>query len=233
MDYATFKTTIAALAVDDETNADFVAILPAAIEYAELRIARDLDLASTVTSNLTFATTSNSPTVTLTRGVFVTIQSVNVLTPAGQSNPANASRNPLQPVSKDFIYFAYGSSASASVPKYFALVDDRTLLLGPWPNNVYTLEVVGTTRMTPLSSGNTTTFISLYLPDLMTMAAMVYISGWQRNYGRASDDPSQAQSFEGQYQTLLKSAAVEEARRKFMASGWTSMAPPVAASPTR
>jgi hypothetical protein len=143
------------------------------------------------------------------------------------------TRNPLQPVSKDFIYFAYGSLASNGIPKYYAMIDDCTLLLGPWPNNTYALELVGTQRPANLSASNTTTFISTYLPDLMTMAAMVYISGWQRNYGRQNDDPQQAMSFESNYQTLLKGAAVEEARRKFQASGWTSMSPPVAASPTR
>lgn len=233
MDYATFKTTIANLAVDDETNADFLAMLPNAIEYAELRISRDLDLMATVASNTSSTTTPNSPLVTFARGLFVTLQGVNVLTPAGQSNPASATRVPLLPVSKDFLYFTHGSGANAGVPRYYAMLDDHSFMVGPWPGSTYTVELVGTQRMTPLSTSNTATFISVYLPDLMTMAAMVYVSGWQRNYGRQSDDPAQAQSFESQYQTLLKGAGIEEARRKFQASGWSSMSPPAAASPTR
>lgn len=233
MNYASFVTTIAGLAVDDPTNADFLAMLPNAIEYAELRLSRDLDLISTVTPSTAFSTVANNNSVVFTRGLFVTLQGVNVLTPAGSTNPTTSTRVPLQPVSKDFLYFAHASASNAGVPKYYAMIDDHTLMLGPWPNNVYTLELVGTQRPTPLSATNTTSFISLYFPDIMTMAAMVYVSGWQRNYGRAADDPGQAQSFEGQYQTLLKSAQVEEARRKFQASGWTSMSPPMAASTTR
>jgi len=84
-----------------------------------------------------------------------------------------------------------------------------------------------------LSSTNTTTFISLYLPDLFLMASMIFVSGFQHNFGRQSDDPAMAQSYEGQYKTLLTGAMIEEARKKFQASAWSSMSPPVAASPTR
>jgi len=62
---------------------------------------------------------------------------------------------------------------------------------------------------------------------------MVYISAYQRNFGRESDDPAMAQSYEGQYQALKQKAIEEEFRKKFAASAWTSMSSPVAATPTR
>jgi hypothetical protein len=65
------------------------------------------------------------------------------------------------------------------------------------------------------------------------MASMIFVSGYQRNFGRASDDPAMAQSYEAQYQTLLKGATVEEARKKFESSGWTSQSPAVVSSPSR
>lgn len=77
------------------------------------------------------------------------------------------------------------------------------------------------------------TFISEYLPDLLIMASMVYISAYQRNFGRQSDDPQMAQSYENQYQLLLRSAGVEEARKKFEAGGWSSQSPSSVATPTR
>jgi hypothetical protein len=84
-----------------------------------------------------------------------------------------------------------------------------------------------------LSATNTTTFISNYLPDVFIMASMIYVSGYQRNFGRANDDPQMAVSYESQYQALLKSALVEEARKKFDASGWSSQSPSPVATPTR
>jgi hypothetical protein len=67
----------------------------------------------------------------------------------------------------------------------------------------------------------------------MIMASMVYVSAYQRNFGRQSDDPAMAVSYEAQYQTLLRGAAVEEARKKFEGSGWTSQSPSPTATPTR
>jgi hypothetical protein len=62
---------------------------------------------------------------------------------------------------------------------------------------------------------------------------MIYISAYQRNFGRANDDPQMAMTYESQYQALLKSAVVEEARKEFQASGWSSKSPAVAATPSR
>ena len=42
--YATFTTELALLAVVSPTNAQFLSNLPSAINYAELRIYRDIDL---------------------------------------------------------------------------------------------------------------------------------------------------------------------------------------------
>jgi hypothetical protein len=68
----------------------------------------------------------------------------------------------------------------------------------------------------------------------MIMASMIYISAFQRNFvSAASNDPQMPVNYETQYQTLLKGAMVEEARKKFQSSGWTSMSPAPVASPTR
>jgi len=62
---------------------------------------------------------------------------------------------------------------------------------------------------------------------------VIYISAYQRNFGRQSDDPQMAQSYESQYGMLLKSAMVEEARKKYEGAAWSSQAPAPVASPTR
>jgi hypothetical protein len=143
------------------------------------------------------------------------------------------TRNPLLPVTKEFLDNVWGASTNSALPKYFALLNDTTIIFGPWPNAIYPLEIIGTIRPDSLSSTNTTTFISLYLPDLFIMASMVFISAYQRNFGRQSDDPQMAMSYEAQYQTLLKGAMVEEYRKKFESVGWTSMSPSPVAAPTR
>jgi hypothetical protein len=231
--YATYKTALATLSVVPETDPNWLAVLPDAIDYAELRIYRDLDLLSTVQTLTSYATTANVSRVQLPSGTFVTLQNVNVISPAGTTVPDNGTRNPVLPVSKEYIQYSWPSSTNAGIPQYFAMIDERTFSLGPWPNAAYTLEIVGTYRPDALSSSNTTTFISQYLPDLFLMASMIFVSGYQRNFGRQSDDPAMSQSYESQYQALLRGATVEEYRKKFAASGWTSISPSPVATPGR
>lgn len=231
--YTTYKTALATLAVVPETDPNFLAMLPNAIDYAELRIYRDLDLLSTVLTNSSYATTANASTVQLPTGLLVTLQNVNVITPAGTLTADQGTRVPLLPVSKEYIQYSWPSSTNAGVPQFFAMIDERTFSLGPWPDAAYNLEIIGTYRPDALSASNTTTFISQYLPDIFLMASMIFISGYQRNFGRQSDDPAMAQSYESQYQALLKGATVEEYRKKFAASAWTSISPSPVATPSR
>lgn len=231
--YATYKTALATLSVVPETDTNWLAILPSAIDYAELRIYRDLDLLSTVSANTSYSTAINASKVTLPQGTFVTIQNINIITPSGTANPDAGTRVPLLPVSKEYIQYAWPSASSAGVPQYFAMQDDHSFSLGPWPNATYTLEIIGTIRPPSLSSVNVTTFISQYLPDLFLMASMIFVSGYQRNFGRQSDDPQMAQSYESQYMALLKGATIEEYRKKFAASAWTSNSPSPVATPGR
>ncbi len=151
------------------------------------------------------------------------------------NNPDLCARVPLLPATKEFLDAVYGSSftANRAAPKYFVPFNDTLFFVGPVPDQAYPVEVVGTYRPNSLSAANTSTFISLYLPDIFIMASMIYISAYQRNFGRQSDDPAMAQSYESQYKALLQSAIVEEARKKFDAAGWSSQSPATIATPTR
>lgn len=231
--YATYKTQIATMAVVAEDDAAFVAILPQMITYAENRICRDLDFLFTSTAVTGYTVAGGTRTITVPAGTFVVSEQVNIITPAGQSNPNAGTRNPCLPVTKEFLDQIYGSTSSSGLPRYFAPFNDNLFYVGPFADQTYYTEIVGTYRPESLSATNTETFISLYLPDLMIMASMVYVSAYQRNFGRQSDDPQMAVSYESQYQTLLGGAATEEARKKFEASGWTSQSPSPVATPSR
>jgi len=233
-----YITQIATMAVVPETNAEFLTILPQMIAYAELRMYRDLDFLFTSGSSTAYSLTAGSrvlnvPASTFPDGTLVVPEQINVITPAGTSNPDLGTRVPLLPTTKEFLDAVYGSSSTTGVPQYWVPFDNYTFLVGPYPDASYTVELVGTYRPASLSSTNLTTFISLNLPDIMIMASMVYISAYQRNFGRASDDPQMAITYESQYQALLKGAAAEEARKKFEASGWSSQSASPFATPTR
>jgi len=233
--YASYVQQIATMAVVPVTDTNFTIIIPSMIDYAELRMQRDLDFLSTQISTTAYTFTGGSNTLTIPTSQFIVPQTFEVIDNSGNSTP-------LLPVGKEFIQNVYGSGSTQGLPQYFAVYGGDTnttgntsqnLIVGPTPNNSYAVRLTGTVRSAPLSATNTTTFISTYLPDLFIMASMIYISAFQRNFGRLNDDPSMAQTYESQYQTLKTSALVEENRKKFEAAAWTSYSPAPVASPTR
>lgn len=226
--YNTYVTQIATMAVVPVNDPNFQTIIPSMIDYAELRMQRDLDFLNTSGTG-TYTGIVGSYNLNLTPGYpFVVIENVGV------TDPATNYVMQLTPVTKEWIYAVYPQGSTQGLPQYFAPFNDNLMFVAPIPDQAYTFNVVGTQRFPTLSSTNTTTFISEYLPDVFIMASMVYISAYQRNFtSAASNDPQMAVTYESQYQTLLKGAMVEEARKKFEASGWTSQGPAVVATATR
>jgi len=234
--YSQYVTELANLAVVETTDTNFVTNLPQCITYAENRIYRDLDLLSTVSAVPGFSCAVGSRQISWPMSQFVTLQEINVITPVGVSDPNAGSRVTLLPVTKFWLDTVYPSPTVIGVPAYMAMLNQNTALIGPWPDQNYAAEIVGTVRPDSLSSSNQTTFISLYLPDLFLAASMVFISGYQRDFALSTSQPNDPQmpvNWESQYEKLKAAALVEEYRKKFEAGGWTSMSPAVAATPTR
>lgn len=231
--YASYQTLMATLAVTSVTDPNFVSILASMIDNAELRICQDLDLISNQVIDLTFACVANHRNLGLPSDLFVTLENITVLTPAGTVDPAAGTRNPCTLVSKEVMDVLYPSVVGAGVPNKVAIVGQFVLMFGPWPNLNYSLEITGTQRPLTLSASNTNTFISRNLPHLLIAASMVYISAYQRNFGRMSDDPQMAVSWENYYMKMLGSSDIEEARKKWEGPAWTPKSPAKVASPTR
>jgi hypothetical protein len=223
----------------------FNSIVPQMLNYSEARIQRDLDFLQSQTSN-TYTLIPGNPVFSIPIDDFLTIQTLEVTQTAGSTL---VNTTPLLPVSKEFIQNCYSGVASAGTPQYFAPVGDsfgnggdisNNILLGPVPNYSYTLRVFGTIRMPSLAKYATAgpadtsyTYISEWLPDMLVMASMIYISAFQRNFSATSDDTQMSMSYEKQYQALRLGAIAEENRRKGQASGWSGYSTPTAATPTR
>lgn len=237
MNFTDYQTQIATMAVVPVTDSNFQIILPQMLNYAELRIQRDLDFLSTVVSNSNYSLTAGNQYLNIADGDFVTLQSISL--------SSTTPHVPLLPTTKEFLQFVYPTGTTLAQPIYFAMqggdlatVGNTSIVVrvGPAPDQTYTLIITGTMRQPTLyqpSTPTNTTFISNYLPDLLIMASMIYISAYQRNFGRINDDPAMAQTYESQYQALLKSAIVEEARKKFQSGAWSSMSPAIVSTPTR
>ncbi len=217
-------------------EASFNTALTSALNYAELRIQRDLDLLPSLTNN-NYSIMSGSNQISIPVSDFVTIQTLSI---AG---------TPLSPVSKEFLQNVYGTSGLTGQPAYFAMIGgdnaggntSNNIMFGPYADANYAISAFGTVRLPSLSIYATqaqadlgTTFISTWLGDLLTQASLIVIAQFQRNFGPSmGNDEQMPGAYEVQYQTLLRGAGVEEARKRFAAGAWSSMGQTPVATPGR
>lgn len=248
-DYITQLGLMAIEAVETVTgivqgvSPEFNTLIPQALNFAELRIQRDCQLLPLQTSN-DYALTSGSNIFSIPVSDFVTVQTlwVNV----------NGSLMPLTPTSKEWLQNVFPGMGVQGPPEYFAMVGgdlatagltSTNILLGPVPDDNYPATIFGMIRMPSLYQFSDSavdartglTFISQWLPDLLLAASMIWLTGYQRDFGAMGqvDEAGMGVSWEAVYQGLLKGAQVEEGLKRFQGSAWTSMGVPVAATPTR
>ena len=234
INYTTYVSQLSNLMVETSTGANFTTFLPGCIDYAEQRMYRELDLLVTRdVDNTTFLSSGNRHvTLSSATGTFVVVEQISVITPV-TAGTSNGTRNPLTPITKEYLDFAWPNSSNTGVPLYFAPVDGTIFAVGPAPDAGYLLEVTGTQRPAPLSASNSSTFLTLNLPDVFIAASMVFATAYQRDFGAMVDDPQRAASWENQYKTLMMSANIEELRKRFMGPAWQSMTPSPVATPPR
>lgn len=221
--YATWLTTVANLLVVDETDADFLQYAPSAIDYAEQRMYRELDLLATFVASDAGSTVAGTRTFTLPTGTIV-VNSINVITPAATA-PDSGVRNPLVPVTREYLDAVYGSNATGlrGLPINFAMLTNASIAFGPWPDAAYHVEVSRTFRPDPLSASNTSTILTTYAPDAFLSATMInLLSGFQRDGTATSDAPQDTASWAATYKEQMASLVVEDFRMKFLATSATS-----------
>lgn len=214
--------TIAVIPLDN-TDQNFQNIFPRAIEYAELRIYREMDFLTT-NSSATLLLTANSRNATMP-GSILMLEAINVVTPSTQVNPEAGTRVPLQRVSLDFLNAVWPSAATTGVPQFFALLTDTFVRLAPTPGAAYTAEFIGVVRPAALSPSNVTTYLTTNLPDLFLAALKVFIYNYQRDFEAAA-------AAEADYQTLSGSVKEEALRQKSQDPQWSPYSPsPIANTP--
>ena len=229
--YTQYVANLANTLVVPSTDPNYTQELPNIIDDAEQRCYRELDLLTTIIRDQTGALTANSRNFTFPQHMVVS-ESLNVFTPVSTTT----NRQQLIPVTREWMDAVYGNEASTtvpSIPHYYAMITDQTIIVGPPPDAAYTVEVVGTIRPPPLSVTNPTTYLTQYLPDLFFAASLVFGYGYLQNFGAMTDNPQAAVAWEGHYQALLASANVEELRKKYQSHAWSPKLPSPIATPPR
>jgi hypothetical protein len=233
-----FQSLITLLvAADQQGQANLQNMMPNIIDYAEQRIYRELDLLTTFTT----LTATCTPYLRFVQAppTAIVIESENIITPANTA-PDNGTRNQLRHATKEFIDSVWPTTTtlgiSPSIPKYSCLMNNNsfsstgsqyTLKMVPPPDAAYVVEFNATIRPLPLSSNNSTTFLTTFLPDLFLAASMIFSAGYQRDFGAAGqvDDENLGVTWEKQYQSLKSTANVEELRKKWQSTDWSAYTP--------
>lgn len=228
INYSQLVSALQNLLVDDGST-NFTAILPQAISYAEDRCYRELDFLANRATDTSVTLTAGSRNATCPADINV-VEGIALLNPAGQL-PPSASRIVLERSSLDFIDSFYGSESDVGTPQFYALKNDIAIVLAPSPMSPWIIEITGTIQPAAMSNSNTTTVLGNYFPDLMLAACMVFLTGWQQNFGAQADNPQMAQSWETQYGILKTSALEFIQRQKSQDPNWTPFTPTPLSTP--
>jgi hypothetical protein len=230
LNYTQLVQTLSTMTQFNPGDPTFTQTLSSAIDYATNRINRELNLLSTVARNSTLALTPGNRFLnvnSITGLLFNVITDVNVITPAG-SSPDVGVRNPVTFVDKSWLDMVYPKTVTAGLPVNWTWYDNYltgNMLFGPFPDQAYTVELMGTQYPQTISPTQQTTWVCTYMPELFIAACMIFFAGVQKNFSSTSDDPNSAMSWEQQYTKLRDSAQVEDMRRKFKSVGWTPELP--------
>ena len=183
------------------------------IEHAEIRIFKDVDLdcykfvanGSTAANNRWVplpGQNANEETPRLSD--FTTVRYVTLYLDSGSKK-----RYPLNKVDADFMneYYDTPETGSASVPKYYGMWDQGTLVLAPTPNAIYKFEVGFTKLPTGLSSSNAENWVSVNAPRTLLYACLCEAFKFLKA-------PQNQQVYEQSYRESITALAQEQMGKK-------------------
>ena len=196
-----------------DSNVLTAAIINRIIEDAEFRILRDVPIDAykkQATGNLvTGQSTINVPAQTLF------VKGVQVYDSTSASTGTNTW---LEKKDESYLQEYIPAETSTGKPKYYAMFGGATgttdttsgrLFLAPVPDATYTFKIHYEAVPTPLSSSNTTTYISQYFPNGLLYACLV------EAYGFLKGPIDMLTLYENKYkQEVEKFAAEQLGRRK-------------------
>ena len=213
-------------------DADFLEEMPRFVEYGENRIYRKLKLLATRAQNVQCQTEAGFRTINLgaITSLSLSVEGFALLLPQGTLTGQQATRLPYEPTSLDLIDIFFPTENTPVAPgsaqqRWWAMLDDANIVIGPTPDNTYNCEVTGLFQPAPISATNVQTYLSTVYPDILVAACMIAVSAYLRDYGSMSDDPKMAMSWEETFQGLIPDCLAEEQRRRSAGDGWNQNSP--------
>jgi hypothetical protein len=192
--YASLTQDIQDFAENDDT--EFTTEIDGFILRAEERIFRETPFLPVFRAENTGTLTASTSTLTMPSGKR-TIRSFSIT--------VSSSEVFLQQRLDSYLKDVYSNAATEGQPKYYAEKDDTTLLVGPTPDSNYSYTIWAHEQPTGLSSGNTTTWLSSNVEDVLLFAAMVEATAFLKH-------PEAAAEWTARYAQALQSLQNEMGR---------------------
>ena len=187
-------------------------IVGSMIRDAELRIFREVDADYTreyATANLNIGSPYlDLPNASGTSGTQTTRRSIIVRSfLVYDDNQTPTAKDFLDKRDSTFI-FEYNSTSATGVPKYYANWKETTLIMAPAPDKQYLVQLSYIYTRDALTSTNTTTYLSLNVPDLLFYAVM------QQAYEFLKGPMDMYKIYSDKYNVAIQSFALEQMGRR-------------------
>lgn len=178
--YTTLVTAIQQIAEDD--GQEFLDYIPNAIDIAEERLFKELDLPG-IEEKVTGTIVASAPT--LTKPVGHKLTNYLVITVDGK-------KRFLIKKMENYLMDYWPDSTITDVPKYYADQSDTQFVMAPVPAQNYPYELKYSKKPTKLSSTSLTNYYTENCQDILYFAAMTEMARFMKAW-------SQVQFWEGEY----------------------------------
>lgn len=189
----------------ENTGDEYEGEIPGFIENGEARCYREVDLEAL----RKYATASiNAGSALLVKPTDIYIP--RFLTIIDASN----QRTPVLPKDVSFINEFWPDRTVQGLPQFYSNWDSGNFLLAPTPGASYVAELGYTHRPDPISSTNTTTWLSTHAPEYLLYGCLVEASVFLKQVGQDAQGNVTYPGYEDRFQKAKASLMAEEKRKR-------------------
>jgi len=162
----------AQLALEDEST-EFLDFLPVAIDNAENRLTRELDILDLVYTSTIIASAS-TPTFSKPTGHLATRF-------IKYKDPTTGRSTVISRRSESYISEFWPQETSVGIPRYYTEEGSTSFRIAPCVSADASVTIMGIKKPTALSSANTTNIFTSSYADALFYATMIESAVWSRN----------------------------------------------------
>lgn len=175
--YSTLVTAI--LDIAEDVGDELISYIPVAIDNAERRLTRELDIQKLVYTS-TVTVTAGTPTFLKPEGHKVTHY-------LRYTDPTTGRTAVLRRKTDDYLDEYWPEATSAGTPVYYSEEDSAYFRIVPCTSSDASIQIKGVRRPTALTSASPTNAFTSAVPDALFYSTMIEIAMWQRNASLKQD----------------------------------------------